>query len=855
MSASYGNEVLLAIDTATTRIVVAIGTRAGEPAGATELAGRLPPRRDAAPGRRAAARPSAGSTERRSRRSSSAPGPARSPGCASGSRPPRASRTAWAGRSSASPTGAALLAAAAAAAERVPVERLVLLLPAGPSDRILVRDGAAPALLPAGEEPELATGGRRWSRVDLDGRAPAEALARGERARAGWRPSCCARRRPGSRAGDADDLARLVPEYVTLPRGVAAHERGGGMVARPPLRLRIEPMRIEDLVVVHAIERASFAAPWPANAYRSELESNRLAHYLVARADDEIVGYGGMWLMVDEAHITTFAIHPAWRRQRIGERLLLAFLDLAIDRRAREATLEVRLSNLPARRLYEKYGFRPVGLRPRYYSDDDEDALIMTTEALTEPRDARADRAPARRARRVAGPGAPRRPRRAPGRDRDAGRPGRPRRRRGVSGSLVLAIESSCDETGIALIEDGRTIHANVVASQVALHAASGGIVPEVAARAHLRWIVPVLDEAWADAGVAWPDIDAVAVTYGPGLAGLAARRASTSRRRSPGSTTCRSSGSTTSRATSTRPGSPTGAAPRPSSRSSRSSTLVVSGGHTFLAEMRDHLTYRRARRDRRRRRGRGVRQGRPPARARLSGRAGDLARGRGRHASATASSRAPGSATRSTSASPASRPPRVASWPRPGPTQGLSDDPDAPLPPAVVAELAWGFQDAVVDVLATKTIRAARAAGARSIVLGGGRRRELGAAGPPGRRRRRARASRSSCRDPALCTDNGAMIGAAGARRFAAGERSGLDLDARPSLPLRGRRSMTGAARPRLDPADVRATLRAAGLRARHAPVAELPRRPRRARGDPRRGGADPGRPGPRDRARPRAS
>ncbi len=157
------------------------------------------------------------------------------------------------------------------------------------------------------------------------------------------------------------------------------------MVARPPVRVRIEPMRLDDLDAVHAIERASFAAPWPENAYRSELESNRLASYLVARADDEIVGYGGMWLMVDEAHITTFAIHPAWRRQGIGERLLLAFLDLATDRHAREATLEVRLSNLPARRLYEKYGFRPVGLRPRYYSDDHEDALIMTTDPLTDP--------------------------------------------------------------------------------------------------------------------------------------------------------------------------------------------------------------------------------------------------------------------------------------------------------------------------------------------------------------------------------------------------------------------------------------------------------------------------------------
>ncbi len=158
------------------------------------------------------------------------------------------------------------------------------------------------------------------------------------------------------------------------------------MVARPPLKLTIEAMRLEDLEAVQHIELASFSAPWPPNAYRSELETNRLASYLVARAGGRVVAYGGMWLMVDEAHITTFAVHPGWRRQGIGERLLIAFLDLAIDRHAREATLEVRLSNLAARRLYEKYGFRPVGLRPRYYSDDGEDALIMTTEPLGEPR-------------------------------------------------------------------------------------------------------------------------------------------------------------------------------------------------------------------------------------------------------------------------------------------------------------------------------------------------------------------------------------------------------------------------------------------------------------------------------------
>jgi ribosomal-protein-alanine N-acetyltransferase len=136
---------------------------------------------------------------------------------------------------------------------------------------------------------------------------------------------------------------------------------------------------------VQLIERASFTTPWPPQAYRQELESNRLAAYLVGVMDSDVVAYGGIWLMVDEAHITTFAVHPLYRRRRIGERLLLSLLDLSLDRHAREATLEVRLSNLAARRLYEKYGFRPVGIRPRYYSDNQEDALIMTTEPLAGP--------------------------------------------------------------------------------------------------------------------------------------------------------------------------------------------------------------------------------------------------------------------------------------------------------------------------------------------------------------------------------------------------------------------------------------------------------------------------------------
>ena len=144
-------------------------------------------------------------------------------------------------------------------------------------------------------------------------------------------------------------------------------------------------MRVEDIPAVHAVERQSFATPWPAYAFRHELQSNRLARYIVARVGDQVVGYAGMWLMVDEAHITTFAVLPAWRRVGVGTRLLLDLLDISTGMGAAEAPLEVRLSNTAARALYERFGFRPVGLRPRYYSDNNEDALIMTSDALDSP--------------------------------------------------------------------------------------------------------------------------------------------------------------------------------------------------------------------------------------------------------------------------------------------------------------------------------------------------------------------------------------------------------------------------------------------------------------------------------------
>ena len=154
------------------------------------------------------------------------------------------------------------------------------------------------------------------------------------------------------------------------------------MVERPTVAIVVDRMTVDDLIVVQVIERESFSTPWPAHAYRQEIEQNRLAHYIVARYRGAIVGFAGIWLLVDEAHITTFATRTAWRRQGIGERLLVALLELARARGAKEATLEVRPSNIPAKRLYEKYGFKVVGVRPRYYSDNSEDALIMTTDSL-----------------------------------------------------------------------------------------------------------------------------------------------------------------------------------------------------------------------------------------------------------------------------------------------------------------------------------------------------------------------------------------------------------------------------------------------------------------------------------------
>lgn len=189
------------------------------------------------------------------------------------------------------------------------------------------------------------------------------------------------------------------------------------------MRYLVEQMTMADVPRVVEIEKLSYPATWPPSAYRKELQDNRWAHYIVLRdktlmepqesttlepdrarrpfplsllpsrsvtavaspQQASIIGFAGLWLMVDEAHITTIAIHPDYRGRGLGEFELASLIDIAIQIGAKWVTLEVRVSNYVAQNLYRKYGFREAGMRQRYYSDNQEDALIMWTEELSSP--------------------------------------------------------------------------------------------------------------------------------------------------------------------------------------------------------------------------------------------------------------------------------------------------------------------------------------------------------------------------------------------------------------------------------------------------------------------------------------
>jgi ribosomal-protein-alanine N-acetyltransferase len=141
--------------------------------------------------------------------------------------------------------------------------------------------------------------------------------------------------------------------------------------------LVIEPMTDGDIKDVLRIEQQSFSTTWPSNAFFQELHDNKLAHYFVGRVGKQIVAYGGIWVILEDSHVTTIAVSPAYRGRKYGEIMLLHLLDQAISRGASWMTLEVRESNTVAQALYRKYGFTTVSTRKGYYSDNNENALVM----------------------------------------------------------------------------------------------------------------------------------------------------------------------------------------------------------------------------------------------------------------------------------------------------------------------------------------------------------------------------------------------------------------------------------------------------------------------------------------------
>ena len=198
---------------------------------------------------------------------------------------------------------------------------------------------------------------------------------------------------------------------------------------RIAVRYQARPMALADISQVMEIERESFPSMWPPTAFRRELQQNRLARYMVAvqpnpsaprpeppaappayetsrvgrllgelrhmlSGEEEpplpppeerpelVVGFIGVWLLPDEAHIVTVAVRDSHRREGIGEYLVIAAIELAQIQSQPLVTLECRVSNEPALKLYEKYGFQQLGLRPRYYSDNHEDAFILTTTSV-----------------------------------------------------------------------------------------------------------------------------------------------------------------------------------------------------------------------------------------------------------------------------------------------------------------------------------------------------------------------------------------------------------------------------------------------------------------------------------------
>lgn len=528
------------------------------------------------------------------------------------------------------------------------------------------------------------------------------------------------------------------------------------------------PAALADLPALMRLETSTFVSDaWSDEAMRGELASPH-GWYVVAvdASDDAILGYAGLSCPrgLHAADVQTIAVTEAARGRGIGRALLTRLLAEAHARGAREVLLEVRADNPVAQALYSSLGFEPIAVRPHYYQPDDVDAVVMRAPLGVSPEPATEPRPPVRTARA----------------DTDAGSDPCPTEEEcdATAGPLVLGIETSCDETGIGIVR-GQTLLANVISSSMEEHARYGGVVPEVAARAHLEALTPAIDAALEEAGVTLRELDAIAVTAGPGLSGalmvgVGAAKALAVALDIPLHGVNHLVGHVGADLLSLDGGSG-----RP--LETPSIALLVSGGHTSLLLVRDLVDD-----------------------VELLGETIDDAAGEafdkvarvlglpypgGPHIDRVAADGDPR----------AIRFPRGLSLPKDMERHrydfsfsGLKtavarwvekrQDAGEPVP---VADVAASFREAVVDVLLTKAVAACVDHGVPRLLLGGGvvanaRVRELAA--------ERCEAAGIELRIPplSLCTDNGAMIAALGARLIEAGRApSGLAFGADSTLPV----------------------------------------------------------------------
>lgn len=154
---------------------------------------------------------------------------------------------------------------------------------------------------------------------------------------------------------------------------------------KTPIAISIRPMSIGDVERVHEIERSAYTSPWPIDCFRGELIINQDARYIVAETDDgEVAGYCGVWLMGGEAHITNVAVAPEFRRMHIADRLLVNQLEFVLSGDSQSIFLEVRRHNIAAQKMYSRFRFTVCRVRERYYNDNDEDALELRVENVSD---------------------------------------------------------------------------------------------------------------------------------------------------------------------------------------------------------------------------------------------------------------------------------------------------------------------------------------------------------------------------------------------------------------------------------------------------------------------------------------